>query len=268
MPDLPLSGSRRKRLTETGSSSREGGGSFLPTMIALVLGIVLAAYLIAPNQVDNALGRTATAVAGKGGATNEVWNSVVTALTSEDAERGQIANAANLSNYTVLQQNQSVATGSVGRIVLTQGHDILQMGPKTTIAVGAGGPNAPITVIKLIDGTIQVKAAKRTDGRTFSVETQFLVATVKGTKFDVVTTPGGAAVSVTEGLVSVRKAGSSDGVDVTPGNTAVVSAFAGAAPVVGPTPSGGSPAAIEAAKTQPASTGTQTGTVNGNQDSR
>jgi ferric-dicitrate binding protein FerR (iron transport regulator) len=93
-----------------------------------------------------------------------------------------------------------------------------------------------------------VEAAKRTDGGTLSIKTQYLVATVKGTKFHVMTTDSGAAVSVTEGVVSVRSIGSSDGVDVTRGRTAVVSSADGATPRVGLTPVGGALAAIEAVR--------------------
>jgi len=227
----------------------------LRTMSALILVVIVAVCLIWPNRVDRALDRVAPTSTGKGVATNQIWNSVVSVLTSEDVESEQVASSAPPSGGTVLQQSESVTTGSAGRIVLTEGHDILEMDPETTIFVGKSGPEATATIVKLIDGTIHVKAATRADGRTFSVETQYLVATVKGTRFDVTTTEGGAAVSVTEGLVSVRSPGSSDGVDVTPGNTAVVSAADGGAPMVGPTPAGGSPAAIEAVKAQSASAG-------------
>lgn len=273
MRDLSLNSSRRKRPTETSSTSQESGANFLQTAIALIFVVLLAIFLIAPDRVDSVLGRTASAVAGKGAETNKVWGSVVSALTSEDGERSQTAGsspapaaaATAASQYTVLKPNEHVSSGNVGRLVLTQGHDILELEPRTTIAVGAEGPEAATTIIRLIDGTIHVKANKRTDGETLSIETQYLVATVKGTKFDVATTQGGAAVSVTEGLVAVRSTAAADGVDVTPGVTAFVSAAEGAVLTVGPTPAGGAPAAVDAASAQPAVIGTEPGASDGSQ---
>ena len=248
MPDLPLSGSRRRRLTGGAASdpSQEGRGSLVPTAIALVLVIVLAACLIAPNQVDRALDRTASAVVDKNAMTAQAWRSVASTFAIEDSESEQIASGSPLSNATVLKPNESITTGYARRTVLTRGHDILELEPQTTIAAGQKGPENSTTTIRLLDGTIHVKAAKRTDGGTLSIETQSLVATVKGTKFDVTTTANGAAVSVTEGIVSVRLTGSSDAVDVTRGRTAVVSAADGATLRVVSTLGGGALAAIEA----------------------
>jgi len=238
MSGSPVSSARRKRLSsgEASSSSREGGTSVVPTIITLVLAVIIAICLIAPTRVDNALGRTASAVAGKGTATNEVWNSVVSAMTSDDVEQDPIASSASSSSYAVLKQNETIVTGDTGRIVVTQGHDILQIGAATTIAAGESSPGSKEMIIKLLDGLIHVKAAKRPEGETLSIETQYLVATVKGTEFDVATSVMGTMVTVTEGLVSVRAPGESGGVDVTPGHTAVISAVAGAMPIIGPTP--------------------------------
>ncbi len=238
MTGSSVNGSRRKRLSngEVSSSSREGSTSFVPTIVTLILAAIIAVCLIAPNRVDSALGRTASVVADKGTATNEVWNSVVSAITSDDVEREPAASSASLSSYAVLQRNETIATGGIGRIMVTQGDDILEIGPATTIAAGESSPGSKDTIIKLLDGIVHVKAAKRLDGETLSIETQYLVATVKGTQFDVVTSASGTAVSVTEGLVSVRAPGASESIDVTPGNTALVSAATGAAPIIGPTP--------------------------------
>ena len=269
MPDLPLNSSRRKPVVgaEPSSLSSEGGGGIVPTAIALILAVLLVVWLVAPNQVDSVFGRTVSAVGGRDTATDRFWRSIVSTFASDEDEREQIASSTPSTRATVLEPNQSVTTGSTGRIVLTLGHDILEMAPKTTIAVGDARPEATTTIIKLLDGTVHVKAAKRTDGQTFSVETQYLVATVKGTKFDVMASERGAAVSVTEGLVSVRPADSSDGVDVAPGNTAVVLAADGAAPVVGPTPAGGAPAAIDAARALPINAGAGVGAPNGGEES-
>ena len=73
------------------------------------------------------------------------------------------------------------------------------------------------------------------------------MATVKGTEFVVATTDVGTAVSVTEGVVSVRSTRKSEAVDVMPGQTALVSSVHGSLPTIVATPTAGGTAALEAA---------------------
>jgi hypothetical protein len=214
---------------------------------AVVLVLALGVLFIAPNKVDSALNRTATVVSDKAGPT-QVWNSVVSTFSSDEAREGQqSASASPLANATMLKPNESVATTGQGRTVLTRGHDIIELEPATTIIDGNRGLDDSLSIIQLIEGTIHIKAAKRTDGGTLSIETQYLVATVKGTKFDVTVTDRGAAVSVTEGIVFVRAVGSTDGVNVTHDRTAVVLAGDSAMPRLSTTTGGGALAALEAA---------------------
>ena len=105
----------------------------------------------------------------------------------------------------------------------------LRLGPKTTITIGE---QKPATIIELLDGTLHVKAGKRHDGDTLSIETQYLVATVKGTEFMVAVADEGAAVSVTEGVVSVRSTRTNEAFDVFPGQTALVSLVHGSLPTI------------------------------------
>lgn len=249
MADLSMNRSRRKRLggADTGSSCKEGGTSIVPMVSAVVLVLALGALFIAPNRIDSALNRTATVVSDEAVPT-QVWNSVVSTFSSEEApEEQQVASVSPLANAAMLRQDESVATTDQSRTMLTRGHDIIELEPATRIVDGNRGLDDAMSIIQLIEGTIHIKAAKRTDGGTLSIETQYLVATVKGTKFDVTVTGRGAAVSVTEGVVSVRAIGSSDGVDVTHGRTAVVLAGDGAMPRLSTTTGGGAAAALEAA---------------------
>lgn len=254
MRNLPLSESRRKRSADVGASasSPEGGAGIVPTVIALVLVLVLAVCMIAPGKVDDALDRTGSIVAGKDAVTTQVWQTVATTFEGDDAESEQVASAALASGATSLKPSEvatkpnEIATGDSSRTLLTRGHDILELDPYTTIDISDEAMEDSTTIIRLFDGTIHVKAAKRTDGGTLSVKTRYLVATVKGTKFDVTTTAEGAAVSVTEGIVGVRSTASNDGVDVTRGRTAVILAADGATLRVISTPAGGAMAAIEA----------------------
>lgn len=246
MRNLPLSDSRRKRSADVGASgsSPEGGAGSVPTIIALVLVLVLAVCVIAPGKVDDALGRTRSIVTGNDPVTTQVWHTVATTFENDDAESEQVASAA-LAHGVASSKPNEIATGDSSRSLLTRGHDILELDPFTIIDINDEATDST-TIIQLFDGTVHVKAAKRTDGGTLSVKTRYLVATVKGTKFDVTTTTEGAAVSVTEGIVWVRATASNDGVDVTRGRTAVILAADGATLRVISTPAGGAMAAIGA----------------------
>ena len=126
--------------------------------------------------------------------------------------------------------------------VLRLGRDILELYPSTAVAIEQTGPD---TSVRLITGTVRVKAAKRKKGQAFNVRTLLLVATVKGTEFEVSATGNGSAVSVYEGRVAVKATGRVGGIDVTPGKTATVTS-AEDAPALGPTPAGGAAAATKA----------------------
>ena len=173
---------------------------------------------------------------------------IVSAVTGQSPAIEQAAISGDLARGSVVQPSEQVSTGDDERVVLTHGQDVLELQPNTTVAVGGAGPNGMATVVKLIDGTVHVKVGKRAPGRTFSVETRFLVATVKGTEFDVTADDDAAAVSVSEGTVAVQSDGGNRSVDVTAGRTAVASAADDdATPDVSATPAGGAPEAAKAA---------------------
>jgi hypothetical protein len=164
----------------------------------------------------------------------DVWDWLTDLVVDSDAK------AASLSSDEL--PSDAIVTEMGERRVLQFGRDVLELYPSTAIAIEQSGPN---TSVRLITGTIRVKVAKRRKGQTFEVRTLMLVATVKGTDFEVSATRGGSAVSVYEGRVAVKSAGRVGGVDVTPGKTATVTS-AEDAPDLGPTPTGGAGAATNA----------------------
>jgi hypothetical protein len=125
--------------------------------------------------------------------------------------------------------------------VLRLGRDVLELHPHTAVTIDESGPD---TSVQLIAGTVRVKVAKRKKGQAFNVRTLTLVATVKGTDFEVSATGKGSAVSVYKGRVAVKSTGRVGGVDVTPGKTATVTS-AKDAPELGATPPGGAAAATK-----------------------
>jgi len=236
---------RRRRVasTEASSSRKSGGSGGLSAIIAVIVILAASVYLVAHNQVDEALGRTATAISDDGTATGQVWTSVMTTFAADDAEE-ETASAESAPDLTMLKDGDRVTAGNAGRTVATSGNDILRLEPRTTITIGE---QKPATIIELLDGVLHVKAGKRLDGDTLSIETQHLVATVKGTEFVVTATDMGTAVSVTEGVVSVRSTRANEAFDVVPGQTALVSSVHGALPTIVSTPADGGLAALEAA---------------------
>jgi hypothetical protein len=136
----------------------------------------------------------------------------------------------------------AIVTKDGEKRVLTLGRDILELHPSTAVAIEETGSN---TSVRLITGTVRVTAAKRKKGQAFTVRTLMLVATVKGTEFEVSATGNGSAVSVYEGRVAVKATGGVGGVDVTPGKTATVASTEDS-PALGPTPAGGAAAATKA----------------------
>jgi hypothetical protein len=245
MSESRTNATRRKRTasTEVGSSHKTGSFGGLSAIISVVVILAASAYLMAHNQVDEALGRTATVISDKSTTTGQVWTSVVTTFATDDAEE-DLAQETSAADLAMLKDGDRITTGSQGRTVATSGNDLLLLEPKTTITIGEP---KPATIIELLNGTLHVKAGKRQDGDTLSIETQYLVATVKGTEFVVATTEMGTAVSVTEGVVSVRSIRTSQAFDVLPGQTALVSSVHGSLPTIVATPAAGGTAALEAA---------------------
>ena len=245
MSDSRTNATRRKRTanTEGSSSQKTGGSGGISAIISVIVILAASAYLMAHDQVDEALGRTATVISDKSTTTGQVWTSVVTTFATEDGEE-DLARETSAPDLTMLKDGDRVTTGSQSRTVATSGNDLLRLEPKTTITIGE---TKPATIIELLDGTLHVKAGKREDGDTLSIETQYLVATVKGTEFVVATTDVGTAVSVTEGVVSVRSTRTSQAFEVVPGRTALVSSVHGSLPTIVTTPAAGGTAALEAA---------------------
>jgi hypothetical protein len=245
MSESRTNATRRKRTasTEAGSSSKTGGSGKFSAILSIGVILAASAYVMAHDQVDEALGRTATVISDKSTTTGQVWTSVVTTFATEDGEE-DLARETSAPDLTMLKDGDRVTAGSQGRTVATNGNDLLRLEPKTTITIEE--PQSA-TIIELLNGTLHVKAGKREDGDTLSIETQYLVATVKGTEFVVATTDVGTAVSVTEGVVSVRSTRKSEAIDVMPGQTALVSSVHGSLPTIVATPTAGGTAALEAA---------------------
>lgn len=170
------------------------------------------------------------------------------------------------STMQVPQIGDALATGTristTGgqSMVLVNGRDLVAIDPNTTVTIGDNDSTTARGNVDLVTGTIHVEVGKRAPGQTFSVGAPYLVATVKGTKFDVTTSNEESTVSVTEGLVAVSAVTTGQSVDVPKGSTATVSRRSLGAPALAPTtiPAGGSyidpDQNVESASVNPGST--------------
>jgi ferric-dicitrate binding protein FerR (iron transport regulator) len=125
----------------------------------------------------------------------------------------------------VLPDNATIATTSRARAMLRHGEDILNLGPSTHIAPQARRVRG-LTTVLMRQGEV-VADIERRGSPHFSVQTPYLAAVVKGTRFTVSVTEGGAEVSVSSGRVEVADLGAGQAVELTNGQRAAAAAGGG-----------------------------------------
>ena len=193
----------------------------------------------------------AAAVSAAGGAHADdgVLTWIVKSISSD--EDGDIIQASAMrvpQAGTALVAGQRIATGAGQRMVLVNGRDLVEIRPNTTVTIGDDDASTAGANVDLVNGTIHVEVGKRAPGKTFSIDAPYLVATVKGTQFDVTSSSDTTAVAVTEGVVAVSADATGASIDVTPGNTAIVGRRNEDRPMLAPTRAGGAPIKIETDK--------------------
>jgi hypothetical protein len=112
-----------------------------------------------------------------------------------------------------------IETGEDGRVVLSRGTESIMISPNSSVAVSPDSDNGPMTRILQRVGTVLLQVDKQ-DRQHFEVETPYLAAVVKGTKFTVSVDAGGAAVHVMEGVVETIDLDTGDVGMIHPGQTA------------------------------------------------
>ncbi len=131
-----------------------------------------------------------------------------------------------------LRAGSTIETGDDGRVVLVRGDESIIISPRTSLALPEKNDNGMATTILQSFGTILLQVEKRAK-QHFEVETPFLAAVVKGTKFTVTVDQSGAAVHVVEGAVEVIDLDTGDVGMVRPGQTAHTPAAQGVGLSVG-----------------------------------
>lgn len=134
----------------------------------------------------------------------------------EDAPWHSLARGAPIADGSL------VRTDASGRLTLSNGSDLIHLAANSEIELPGGSDNGFTRVIHWI-GSAFFEVGKR-PAPHFEVDTPYLVATVKGTKFRTDVSEEGASVEVSEGVVGVSAGKGGDERDVTAGQAANVSA--------------------------------------------
>jgi hypothetical protein len=116
-----------------------------------------------------------------------------------------------------------VRTGASGSMELKNGIDIIRLSPSSEIELPQRLNGDPVTRVIHWIGTAFFHVGKR-PGPQFEVDTPYIVAIVKGTKFTTSVSDAGASIKVSEGVVGVSATAGGSSIDVTAGGSASVSA--------------------------------------------
>ena len=159
------------------------------------------------------LGASSQALAGDDGiwsvskSSGEVW------ISSAGAQQ------ASLTQEEVLKPGDTIRTGRNGRVLLVRGEETILIAPNSVIAVPAEKKDGMSTTIVQQAGSILLEVEKR-NVKHFEVETPYLAAVVKGTKFEVTVGAASTSVAVSRGQVEVSDFRSGQIAQVLPGQAA------------------------------------------------
>lgn len=114
----------------------------------------------------------------------------------------QFANGAwqQVHRNDVVPDGNAIRTAASGYADFTRGAETVSVGPQTQIVISDKGGVKPFTTVRQDFGTVTVDAEVE-NVQHFAVETPYLAAVVKGTKFVVTSGPKGASVKVLRGHV-------------------------------------------------------------------
>lgn len=108
-----------------------------------------------------------------------------------------------LARGAVVPDSRIIRTLGFGHVTFTRGQETLDLGPNTQIQIhDRGTATRPSTTVTQYFGSVSVEAQVE-NVKHFAVETPYLAAVVKGTRFTVTSGKTGASVSVQRGHVEV-----------------------------------------------------------------
>ncbi len=128
-----------------------------------------------------------------------------------------------LARGDLVPDGNVVRTLALGRVTFTRGEETVNLGPNTQIQIFDEKAARPFTTVKQYFGTVSVEAEVE-NVQHFAVETPYLAAVVKGTRFTVNSDRQGASVSVQRGHVQVTDSADHSRVLISVGQSASVKA--------------------------------------------
>jgi hypothetical protein len=108
-----------------------------------------------------------------------------------------------LTRGMVVPDSRLVRTLATGHVTFVRGEETVELGPNTQIQIFDKAGRKPFTTVKQDFGTVSVEAQIE-NVQHFAVDTPFLAAVVKGTRFIVTSNETGSSVRVRRGHVVVE----------------------------------------------------------------
>jgi hypothetical protein len=126
-----------------------------------------------------------------------------------------------LKRNDIVPDSRVIRTMRTGNVEFSRGNETVTIGPDTQIQIFDESGSKPFTTVKQYFGTVTVQAEVR-QVQHFAVQTPYLAAVVKGTRFTVTSGDSGANVEVKRGRVLVEDKGNNDAVTIVAGQSAGV----------------------------------------------
>jgi hypothetical protein len=162
-------------------------------------------------------------ISGAGAASADAWTAV--------RLRGVVLQLVE-GAWQPVHRNDAIADGTVirtlnsGYVDLTRGSETVSLGPTTQIQIFDKGGAKPFTTVQESFGQVAVEAEVE-NVQHFAVQTPYLAAVVKGTRFVVTSNNRGASVSVQRGHVEVDDKANKTHTTISVGQTAKTGAATG-----------------------------------------
>ncbi len=110
-----------------------------------------------------------------------------------------------LERGDVVPDDRVIRTGN-GRVTFVRGEETIELGVNTQIQIFDQPRSRPFTTVRQYFGEVSVEAEVK-DVQHFAVQTPYMVAAVKGTRFTVVSDDDSSEVRVRRGAVGVESTG-------------------------------------------------------------
>jgi hypothetical protein len=124
----------------------------------------------------------------------------------------------------VVPDTRVIRTLATGHVTFVRGQETVELGPHTQVQIFDKAGRRPFTTVKQYFGSVSVEAQVE-NVQHFAVDTPFLAAVVKGTRFIVTSSESGSTVRVRRGHVAVENKGDDSHVTLSVGQSATVDLF-------------------------------------------